>query len=283
MPFLKNSNGIIFISLLSVVLSGLVGCRTIPCLERTKPGSWPLSRIIQWSAEKRDRLQQLKAYTRITLTQRDKKEAFDAFLFLNRNGEGRLDALGPWRSPLFYLVFNHEYVYLYIIGEQRLYWGQNRPSSLYRLTGLPLDIALFFDSLVGNLPESLQKCSLSSTEKGSHSFFCRVNSNTNMYFSAKLQLKDFPIIQEMNWNGDTLYDHFRIHYTDIIESQGYALPKEIHFFWTDGREVHIHMKGLKLNQPIPPETFRPDPNWFQGEVIDLADLENNTKGIWTEE
>ena len=104
-----------------------------------------------------------------------------------------------------------------------------------------------------------------------------------MAFSAKLQLKDFPIVQEMSWSGDTLYDNFRIHYTDIIESQGYSLPKEIHFFWTGGREAHIHMKVLKINQPFAEDTFRPDPLWFQGEVIDLADLDNHGKGVLTEE
>ena len=95
-----------------------------------------------------------------------------------------------------------------------------------------------------------------------------------MQISAKLLLENAPVIEEMSWVGNALYENFSVRYEDIMTYQVYCVPQAIDFFWPHGRRAYIRFNVLKINPSISQETFQPDPIWFQGEVIDLADLDN---------
>jgi hypothetical protein len=254
----------------------IVGCSVSLPISRSKPkdpGIWSLSRIVLWSKEKRSNLKQIKAWVKINVISEEGKNGFDAFLILNNDGEGRIEALGPWRSPIFCIVFNPDFVYLYIYNESTLYFGNNKPDYIQRLAGLPLDFFRLFDSLVSNLPEYLSHCSGSFSEEGDHPLLYMDCEEQGRCFKARIMIRDFPVVEEVAWIGEKKYENFLVKYFDLGVQDGYAFPKTVHFQWPEGQECLISFISLKVNQPVSKDTFEADETWFQGKVINLEDLD----------
>ena len=181
--------------------------------------------------------------------------------------------MGPWRVPIFYIVFNPDSIYFYPLNEARLYNGQNRPEDIQRLTGIPMDLSRLFDSLVSNLPEALSQCSLTFSEGGYHSLLCMNNTDQGTHLMARILIRDLPLIEEMCWMGGQVYENLTIRYMNISAHNGYYFPEDISFYWQGGQECHIRFNALKVNPPVSSEVFLPDEKWFQGDIIDLKALD----------
>jgi hypothetical protein len=254
----------------------IVGCSASLPISKPKlkdSGIWSLSRIFLWSKEKRSNLKQIKALAKINVITEEGKKGFDAFLLLKNNGEGRIEALGPWRSPVLSIIFNPDFVYLYIYKESTLYFGTNKPVYIQKLTQVPLNLSLLFDSLVSNLPENKSQCYGSFSEEGDYPnlyMYCEEQDNC---FKARILIKDFPVVEEAAWIGEKKYDNFLIKYFDFEVQDGYVLPKIVHFQWPKGQEWHISFISLKVNQPVSDNAFRVDETWLQGRVINFEDLD----------
>jgi hypothetical protein len=218
-------------------------------------------------------LEQIKAWAKINVISEEGKNRFDSFLILNNAGEGRIDALGPWRSPVFSIVFNPDFVYLYIYNESTLYFGNNKPGYIKKLTGAPLDLSFLFDSLVSNLPEDLSKCSGFFSEEGDYPLFFIDCQEQGGCFKARIMIRDIPVVEEVAWMGEKKNENFLVKYFDLGVQDGYAFPKIVHFQWPEGQELHISFISLKVNQTVSDDTFAIDETWFQGKVIKLEDLD----------
>lgn len=266
----------LYILFIYCLILSILGCSASLPISRSKPkgsGIWSLSRIVLWAKEKRSNFRQIKAWTKINIIKKEGKNGFDAFLILNNSGEGRIEALGPWRSPLFCIIFDPDFVYLYIYNESTLYFGNNKPVYIQRVTGMPLDLSLLFDSLVSNLPEYLSNCSGSFSEGGEHSLFYMDCEEQGKRFKAKIVIRDLPVVEEMVWIGEKKHENFLVGYFDLRVQDGYALPRIVNFKWPEGQELLISYISLKVNQPVSDDTFTVDETWFQGKVINLEDLD----------
>ncbi|MGA1841987.1 MAG: hypothetical protein ACMUIU_15320 [bacterium] len=254
----------------------IIGCSSSLPIYKSKSknsGVWTLSRIVLWSKERRSNLEQIKAWVRINVISQEEKKGFDAFLILNNKGKGRIEALGPWRSPFFSIVFDPDFVYLYIYNESTLYLSSNKPGYIQKLTEAPLDFSLLFDSLVSNLPENISQCSGSFSNEGAFPLLCMDCEEQGGCLKASVLIKDFPVVEEMAWIREDKDENFLVKYFDLVIQDGYTLPKVVHFQWPEGQEWRISFISLKVNQPVPDDTFTADEAWFQGKVINLEDLD----------
>jgi len=276
MPFTKRCRGILFIFMAFVIFPAFMGCSAFLSIPRSKEkdsGPWSLARIMQWASERRSQLSRIKALAKISLVSETERTSFDAFLIINNRGEGRIEAIGPWRAPIFSLVFNPDSIYFYPSNESKLYCGRNRPEDIQKLTGVPIDLSRIFDSLASNLPGTVSQCSLSLTEDGYHNLRCKIPEDRGINFFAKILIRDFPVIQEVAWTGNQVYENFRIQYLRSSEHDGYWFPEEINFYWQNGMACHIRFRSLKVNPPVSERIFIPDATWFHGEVIHIEDLD----------
>lgn len=276
MPFQKRCKGLLYIPFIYCLLFSIVGCNASLPISRSKPkypSMWSLSQIVLWSKEKRSNLKQIKAWAKINLITEEGKSAFNAFLILNNDQEGRIEALGPLKSPIFSIVFNPDSVYLYIFNEATLYCSKNEPGYIQRLTGLPLDLSRLFDSLVSNIPEYHSQCSVSFSEEGDHSLLYIDCEEQGKRFKARIISRDFPVIEQMIWIGEKKYENFLVEYFDFEEQDGYAIPKIVHFQWPEGQEWLISFTSIKVNPAVSKDTFIADETWFQGKIINLEGLD----------
>ena len=276
MPSIKRCRGTLFIFMALVIFPAFIGCSaflSMPRFNEKGIGPWSLARIMQWSSERRSQLSRIKALAKISLVSEAERASFDAFLIMNNRGEGRIEAIGPWRAPIFFLVFNPDSIYFYPSNESRLYCGRNRPEDIQKLTGIPIDLSRIFDSLASNLPESFSQCSSTLSEEGYHHLRCKSLTDRGIDFQAKILIRDFPVIQEVIWKGDRVYENTRIQYQRVSEHDGYWFPEEINLDWQNGMACIIRLKSLKVNPPVSKGIFMPDATWFQGEVINIEDLD----------
>ena len=255
----------------------IVGCSAslpINKYESEDTGIWTLSRIVLWSKEKRSNLKQIKALARINVISEEDKKRFEALLILNNNGKGRIEALGPWRSPIFSIIFDPDFVYLYIYNESTLYFGPNKADSIQNLTGVPLDFSLLFDSLISNLPDYISQCSGSFSDERGFPLLYIYCEEQGRCFRARIRIKDFPVVEEMAWIAEDKHENFLVKYFDSGIQEGFVLPKTVHFQWPEGQEWRISFISLKVNQPVSDDTYIVDEAWFQGKVINLEDLDS---------
>lgn len=276
MPFQKRCRLLLNISLIYCLIFSIVGCSSSLLIYKSQtkdPGIWTLSRIFFWSKERRASLKQIKAWARINVINQEEKRGFDAFLIINNNGKGRIEALGPWRGPIFSIVFDPDFVYLYIYNESTLYFSSNKPGYIQKLTGAPLDFSLLFDSLVSNLPENISQCSCSFSNEREFPLLYMYCEEQIRCLKARIVIKDFPVVEEMAWISEDEQENFLVKYSDLVIQDGYGLPKTVHFQWPEGQEWNISFISLKVNQQVPDDTFTADEAWFQGRVINLEDLD----------
>jgi len=253
--------------LLLIVAGLLIGCRA--SLPVSMPGTfdhapWTVDRIAQWASARRADIRHIKAWARIGVVAGGERSGFDAFILLTGNGRGRMDALGPWRSPLFSFVFDQDRIYLYLPHERRLYWGVNTPEHVRQFTGLCLDSSLLFDALAANLPDDLAACSHSVSAAGVHFFTCMGQGGVR---TARVAIHATPVLEEMTWQR--AHEDVRITYDGWGDHDGYAFPDAVHFYWREGEEGHIRLHAVKVNAPHAEGMFLPDASWFEGEVVHL--------------
>jgi hypothetical protein len=255
--------------LLLIVAGLFIGCRaSLPVSMPEAPDRtpWTVERIAQWASTRRADIRHIKAWARIGVVAGEERNGFDAFVLLAGNGKGRMDALGPWRSPLFSFVFDQDCIYLYLPHEKRLYWGVNTPGHVRRFTGLRLDSSILFDALAANLPEELAMCSHSVSAACDHFFSCMGQMGVR---TARVVIHAGPVLEEMTWQRVRAHDDVRIAYDGWGYHDGYAFPDAVHFYWPEGEEGHIRLHAVKVNAPYAEGMLLPDPSWFEGEVIHL--------------
>lgn len=273
MPYPNRYKSELFV----IVAALFIGCRA--SLPVSMPGTidhapWSAARIAQWASARRAGIRHIKAWARIGIVAGGERSGFDAFILLTSNGRGRMDGLGPWRSPLFSLIFDQDRIYLYLPHERRLYWGANTPGHLRQLTGLRIDSSLLFDALAANLPEGLATCSHSVSTAGVHFFSCMGEGDL---CTARVAIRTTPAVEEINWQQARAHVKMRIAYDGWGEHDGYAFPEAIHFYWPEGEEGHIRLHAVKVNVPHDEGIFLPDASWFEGEVVHLE--HEGSKGL----
>ncbi|MGA1843037.1 MAG: hypothetical protein ACMUIS_00560 [bacterium] len=256
-------------ALIVIVAGLLIGCKA--SLPVSVPvgidhPSWTSTRIAQWASARRADIRHFKARARICVATGGERSGFDAFILLTGNGRGRMDGLGPWRSPLFSLIFDHDRIYLYLPHQGRLYWGSNTPGHVRQFTGLHLDSSCLFDALAANLPEDLAACSHSVSATGIHCFSCVGEEGP---CTARVAIRATPVIEEINWHPAGMRENMRIVYGEWGRHDGYAFPDAVHFHWPEGDEGNIHLQEVKVNAPYDEEMLLPDASWFEGEVVHL--------------
>ena len=264
--------------LIGIIAGLFIGCRaSFPV--STMPGRidhapWTAARIAQWASARRADITHIKARARIGVVAGGERSGFDAFILLTSNGRGRMDGLGPWRSPLFSLIFDQDWIYLYLHHEKRLYWGANTCRHVRQFTGLRLDSSLLFDALAANPPEDLAACTHSVSAAGIHCFSC---TGEGGLCTVRLVIHTTPVIEELDWHRARAHENMRIAYDGWGRHDGYALPDAVHFHWPEGEEGHIRLQAVKVNAPYDEGMLLPDASWFEGEVIHLED--EGSKGL----
>lgn len=254
----------------------LAGCCNLFPVSKSKKldsVSWSLPHICQWFSEKKAGLKQITAWAKVGINTEGGQKALEVFLSLDHKGAGRLEGLGPWKAPIFYLLFDPDSLYFYLPGESRLYLGNNRPDHVQKLIGLPLDLSLLFDLISSNLPEGLSECphELSQKEKGAPPVLYLCWEGQGIPCDARVVLKEFPVVEEMTCRGEQMHESLRVRYCDMVDFDGYDFPEKIYLYCFDGSEWYIRFKSVKVNQMSSKTIFNPDESWFKGEVVVLDD------------
>ncbi|MGA1794696.1 MAG: hypothetical protein ACMUIL_02450 [bacterium] len=263
---------------LILIVAGLfIGCRA--ALPVSMPGGidhapWTATRIAQWASARRADIRHIKAWARIGVAAGGERSGFDAFILLTGNGSGRMDGLGPWRSPLFSLIFDQDRIYLYLHNQGRLYWGKNTPGHVRQFTGLHLDSSILFDALAANLPEDLAACSHAVSAAGIHCFSCMGKEGP---CTARVAIRALPVVEEITWQRGGMHENMRIVYGEWGVHDGCAFPDAVHLYWPEGDEGHIRLNAVKVNAPYDEGMFLPDASWFEGEVVHLDN--DSSKGL----
>ena len=137
--------------------------RSIPSQHNTH--LWSRSFVLQWFSEKREGLDQISAWAKIDLIGGEEENRLECFMILNNEGKGRIEGLGPWKMPVFYLLFDPVSVYFYLPSEDRLYLAENRPETIQALTGIPLELSLLFDSFASHLTSGVYPGDSNSSDR----------------------------------------------------------------------------------------------------------------------
>lgn len=274
--FKKCVNICLLITIISIPFILVAGCHSLSHVSKSETldnlASWSLHNILQWFSEKRGALKQITAWVKVvTANNGEKGEGFDALISLDNKGRGRIEGLGPWRSPLFCLVFDPNSVYFYLSNESRLYLSQNHPAHIRKLIGLPLDLSCLFDIMTSNLPESLSLCPQTASPKGKFHELCLKGEAHGADCEARVVIKDFPVVEELFCSGVRVPEEVRVRYVDTLIVDGYTFPKDIYLNLSGGSEWDIRFRSIKLNQPALHPIFIPDDSWFLGDVFIVDD------------
>ncbi|MBN2373419.1 DUF4292 domain-containing protein [bacterium] len=267
--FSRRFNEIFPLLTISCLIAFMIGCRTVSSNRGDNFDTWPLHNISKWFSDRRAGLRQVTALAGISCSGKGTYKSFDAVFSLDYKGEGRIEAMGPWMSPIFCLVFDPNSVYFYLPNEGRLYLGKNHHSHVQILTGFPFDLSLLFNLMSSILPEELSQSHSCAQSKAGLPFLCLEGKDHDMIWAAVIQIRDFPFVEDLTCMADDASSSIRVKYNDTINLDGFHFPRNIHFLWPEGQELHIKIKSARLNSQAPKTAFLPDNSWFRGEVIYL--------------
>jgi hypothetical protein len=141
-----------------IVLVCVLGCLSACGLtyrERIKPEPSSFQQELSGLFERRVAFQDMRGRAAISISRRGKKQSFLANVIFDSSYRLRMEGLGLFNIPFFFLVADGKRILFYFPEEQRVLQGESSQKNLYRMTGIRAGVEDLIALFSGNLPPDL--------------------------------------------------------------------------------------------------------------------------------